>query len=98
MDHEAVDDREIVARQLGRQPRAFRRVVVRCPFGRPAVTEQAPFDEDGRPSPTQYYVTSRSLGAAISRLEAAGGVDRWTRAAVEDQELGRSLEQAQAQQ
>jgi len=93
-----VDDREIVARQLGRQPRAFRRVVVRCPFGRPAVTEQAPFDEDGRPFPTQYYVTCRYLVAAISRLEAAGGVDRWTRAAVEDQELGRSLEQAQAQQ
>ena len=93
-----MDDREIVARQLGRQPRAFRRVVVRCPFGRPAVTEQAPFDEDGRPFPTQYYVTCRYLVAAISRLEAAGGVDRWTRAAVEDQELGRSLEQAQAQQ
>jgi len=93
-----VDDREIVARQLGRQPRAFRRVVVRCPFGRPAVTEQAPFDEDGRPFPTQYYVTCRYLVAAISRLEAAGGVDRWTRAAVEDQELARSLEQAQAQQ
>ena len=93
-----MDDREIVARQLGRQPRAFRRVVVRCPFGRPAVTEQASFDEDGRPFPTQYYVTCRYLVAAISRLEAAGGVDRWTRAAVEDQELARSLEQAQAQQ
>jgi hypothetical protein len=92
------DDRSIVERQLGRPPRAFRRVAVRCPFGRPAVTEQAPFDEDGRPFPTQFYVTCRYLVAAISRLEAAGGVDRWTRAAVEDQELARSLEQAQAQQ
>jgi hypothetical protein len=93
-----MQDREIVARQLGREPRAFRRVAVRCPFGRPAVTEQAPFDEDGRPFPTQYYVTCRYLVAAISRLEAAGGVERWTRAAAEDPELARSLERAQAEQ
>jgi uncharacterized protein len=93
-----MDDRKIVARQLGREPRAFRRVVVRCPFGRPAVTEQAPLDEDGRPFPTQYYVTCRYLVAAISRLEAAGGVERWTRAAAEDPELARSLEDAQAEQ
>ena len=63
-------DREIVARQIGREPRAFRRVAVRCPFGRPAVTEQSAFDENGRPFPTQYYVTCRHLVAAISRLEA----------------------------
>jgi uncharacterized protein len=93
-----MDDRKIVARQLGREPRAFRRVVVRCPFGRPAVTEQAPLDEDGRPFPTQYYVTCRYLVAAISRLEAAGGVERWTRAAAADPELARSLEDAQAEQ
>jgi len=91
-------DREIVARQIGRAPRAFRAVAVRCPFGRPAVTEQEPFDEDGRPFPTQYYVTCRHLVAAISRLEAAGGVERWSRAAVEDEELARSLADAQAEQ
>jgi hypothetical protein len=93
-----VDDREIIARQLGREPRAFRRVVVRCPFGRPAVTEQAAFDEDGRPFPTQYYVTCRYLVAAISRLEAAGGVERWTREAQDDPTLARSLAAAQAEQ
>jgi hypothetical protein len=93
-----MDDREIVERQLGRAPRAFRRVAVRCPFGRPAVTDQAPLDENGRPFPTQYYVTCSYLVAAISRLEAAGGVERWTRAAEEDPELARSLAAAQAQQ
>ncbi len=91
-------DEEIVGRQLGRRPRAFRAVVVRCPFGKPAVTEQAPFDEDGRPFPTQYYVTCRHLVAAISRLEADGGVERWSRAAEEDDELARSLADAQAEQ
>jgi hypothetical protein len=92
------DDRALVARQLGRRPRAFRRVVVRCPFGRPAVTEQSPFDESGSPFPTQFYVTCRYLVAAISRLEADGGVDRWTRAAAEDAELARSLGDADAEQ
>jgi hypothetical protein len=73
-------------------------VAVRCPFGQPAVTEQAPFDEEGRPFPTQFYVTCRYLVAAISRLEAAGGVERWTRAAAADDALRASLERAQAEQ
>ena len=36
--------------------------------------------------------------AAISRLEAAGGVERWSLAAQEDDELARSLVDAQAEQ
>jgi hypothetical protein len=92
------NDLELVERQLGRRPRAFRAVAVRCPFGRPAVTEQQPFDENGQPFPTQYYVTCRHLVAAISRLEAAGGVERWTRAAVADEELAASLARADAEQ
>jgi hypothetical protein len=91
-------DEELVARQLGRRPRAFRRVAVRCPFGKPAVTEQAAFDEDGHPFPTQFYVTCPSLVAAISRLEAAGGVERWSTAAREDAELAASLAAAQKKQ
>jgi hypothetical protein len=73
-------DRETVARQLGREPRAFRRVAVRCPFGLPAVTEQEPYAPGGEPFPTTYYVTCRSLVSAISRIEAAGGVERWSEA------------------
>lgn len=91
-------DEEIVERQLGRRPRAFRRVAVRCPFGRPAVTEQAPFAGDGRPFPTQYYVTCPHLVAALSRLEAAGGVERWSRRAREEPPFAASLAEAQAKQ
>jgi hypothetical protein len=91
-------DEEIVARQLGRPPRAFRGVAVRCPFGRPAVTEQAPFDDAGHPFPTQYWVTCPHLVAAISRLEAAGGVERWSRAASDDPQLAASLASAQEAQ
>jgi hypothetical protein len=89
-----VDDRALVARQLGRRPRAFRRIAVRCPWGRPAVTEQWPFDEDGLPFPTTYYLTCPHLVAQVSRLEAAGGVERWSEAAAADPELTASLARA----
>jgi uncharacterized protein len=92
------DEREIVARQLGRPPRAFLRVVRRCPFGRPAVTEQAPYDDAGEPFPTTYYLTCPHLVAAVARLEAAGGVERWSRAVAGDPELAASLEEATAEQ
>jgi hypothetical protein len=91
-------DRELVERQLGRPPRAFRAVAVRCPFGRPAVAEQSPFDDDGRPFPTEYWLTCRHLVSAVSRLEAAGGVERWTQAAASDAHLGASLAAANAEQ
>jgi uncharacterized protein len=91
-------DRATVERQLGRPPRAFRRVAVRCPFGRPAVTEQNAFDDGGEPFPTTFWLTCPQLVAAVSRLEAAGGVERWSRTAAEDASLGASLERAHAQQ
>jgi uncharacterized protein len=93
-----VDDLAVLRRQLGREPRAFRRVVVRCPFGKPAVTEQSPYDRNGDPFPTTYYVTCRHLVAAIARLEAAGGVERWSEAARADPELAASLERADDEQ
>jgi uncharacterized protein len=93
-----VDDRSVVARQLGRSPRAFRRVVVRCPFGLPAVTEQDPYDPQGEPFPTSYYLTCRHLVAAVSRLEAAGGVERWSAAVERDRELEESLRRATDEQ
>jgi hypothetical protein len=91
-------DRDLVARQIGRDPRAFRRVALRCPFGLPAVTEQSPYDSAGEPFPTTYYLTCPHLVAAVSRLEAAGGVERWTRAAESDDRLARSRADADAKQ
>jgi hypothetical protein len=93
-----VDDRQVVSWQLGRPARAFRRVAVRCPHGFPAVSEQAPFGPDGKPFPTTYYLTCPWLVAAVSRLEAAGGVERWSRAAAEDPRLGESLADADREQ
>lgn len=88
----------MVSWQLGRPAKPFRRVAVRCPYGYPAVTEQGPFGADGEPFPTTYYLTCPWLVAAIARLEAAGGVERWSRAAAEDRELGASLRRADREQ
>ena len=93
-----MEDRELVERQIGRRPRAFRRVVARCPFGMPAVTEQEPYDTNGAPFPTTYYLTCRHVIAAVSRLEAAGGVERWSAAVAADPELSADLARATAQQ
>jgi uncharacterized protein len=93
-----MDDRAVVERQLGRTPRAFLRVVYRCPFGAPTVTEQAPYDTAGEPFPTTYYLTCRHLVAAVSRLEAAGGIERWSAALERDVELAASLAVATEEQ
>jgi hypothetical protein len=93
-----VNDRAVVERQLGRPPRAFRRVAVRCPFGCPAVTEQAPYDEHGDPFPTTFWLTCPHLVAAVSRAEAAGGVERWTERAKREADLAFSWEEANREQ
>jgi hypothetical protein len=87
-------DRVVVERQLGRAPRALRRIVARCPYGRPAVTEQSAYDDAGRPFPTTFWLTCPYLVAAVSRLEAAGGVERWSRAMTDDPALTASLRRA----
>ena len=93
-----MNDAEAVALQLGRSPRALRRVVARCPFGLPAVTEQEPYDDEGRPFPTTYYLTCPHAVASVARLEAAGGVERWSEAAQADEALRASLARATEEQ
>ena len=93
-----MDDRAVVERQIGREPRAFLRVVARCPFGAPAVTEQEPYDSTGEPFPTTYYLTCRHLVAAVSRLEAAGGIERWSERVATDALLAESLRRATEEQ
>lgn len=88
----------MVSWQLGRPARPFRRVAVRCAYGFPAVTEQAPFGPDGEPFPTTYYLTCPWLVSAIARIEARGGVERFSAAARDDPGLRGSVERADAEQ
>lgn len=93
-----MDDRSIIAAQIGREPRAFSRVAARCPFGLPAVTEQTPYDDDGKPFPTGFYLTCPELVAAVARLEAAGGVERWSEEVRKSRRLRWSLWRANRKQ
>jgi uncharacterized protein len=63
------NDRGTVSLQLGRKPAPFR-VAARCPAGLPSVIE----NEHRREMPTSFWITCPTLQAAISRIEAAGGV------------------------
>src|SRR5262249_15990452 len=56
------------------------------------------YDASGEPFPTTYYLTCRHLVAAVSRLEADGGVERWSRRAAEEPELSASLGRATEEQ
>jgi uncharacterized protein len=71
-----MDDRARVEEQLGRPPRGAFEVVVRDGAGDPVVVRNHPFLDDGTPMPTRYYLVAPALVRDVSRLEAAGGVDR----------------------
>ena len=88
-------DAAVVAGQLGRAPHAMSAVAARCPFGFPAVVEDLPYDEAGRPFPTLYYCTCPTLVAAVSTLESDGGVAALdARALAAEPELARSAADA----
>jgi uncharacterized protein len=72
-------DAEVIAAQLGRQPRGLRGVARRCPCGLPCVIETAPRLDDGIPFPTLYYLTCPKAVAAVSGIEARGVMKEMTR-------------------
>ncbi len=87
--HPPIDefDLTVIARQLGRErPDRLHpavRVAARCPWQLPAVVESLPYDLQGRPFPTLFYLTCPSARAAVSALEAQGGVRRFGEAALD---------------
>jgi uncharacterized protein len=80
-------DREAVARQLGRAPRAMRDVAHRCPCGLPDVVETSPRLEDGTPFPTLYYLTCPRAASAVGTLESEGLMRSMTALLAEDPDL-----------
>jgi len=80
-------DRQTVAEQLGRPPRALRAVAHRCPSGHPSVIQTSPRLADGTPFPTLYYLTCPRLTALVSRLEASGLMREQTERLGTDPEL-----------
>jgi uncharacterized protein len=80
-------DREAVAAQLGRPPRALRSVAHRCPCGLPSVVQTSPRLADGTPFPTLYYLTCSRLTALVGRIEASGVMREMTDRLATDPEL-----------
>ena len=69
------EDLLVITQLLGRVPKATFDVVVRRRDGVPVVTRNAPFERDGTPMPTRYWLLpSARANDAIGRLEAGGGV------------------------
>lgn len=89
-----MDDRAIVAVQLGRPPRSAVDVVVRCHLGLPVVVAVPPLLDDGTPFPTRYWLTCPLAVRRIGRLESAGGVKAYERRLAEDPAFGAAHEAA----
>ena len=84
-----IGDLETLTKQLGRPPRGLVGVAVRCPFGRPAVVEQASYLPNGEPFPTTYYLTCPFAVERVGAVEAGGGVDRYERLVAGDSAMPR---------
>jgi hypothetical protein len=69
-------DRLAVEALLGRPIQGDFEVVVRHDDGSPVVLRNAPLLRDGTPMPTRYWLVGEPERTWISRLEAAGGVNR----------------------
>ncbi|MDX6273685.1 MAG: uncharacterized protein QOJ92_895 [Frankiales bacterium] len=87
-------DVEVVARQLGRPPRAMRQVAHRCTCGLPDVVETSPRLADGTPFPTTFYLTCPRAASAIGRLEASGLMREMTERLGTDEELAKAYADA----
>lgn len=81
------EDLDVVARQLGREPRGVLEIAYRCPNGDPGVVKTAPRLPDGTPFPTLYYLTHPALTAAASRLESSGLMREMTSRLADDDDL-----------
>ncbi|WP_200862742.1 DUF501 domain-containing protein [Amycolatopsis orientalis] len=80
-------DREVIAQQLGRPPRALRAVAARCPSGHPSVVQTNPRLENGTPFPTLYYLTCPRLTSMVGTLEASGVMKEMTERLTTDPDL-----------
>src|SRR6188472_2800475 len=87
-------DLDVVARQLGREPRGVLEIVYRCPNGDPGVVMTAPKLPDGTPFPTLYYLTHPALTAAASRLESSGLMRDMTERLQNDPQLAAAYRRA----
>ncbi len=90
-------DLRIVAEQLGRAPTIPFTVVGRCPGGHPLVTRNRPFDDDGAPFPTLFWLTCPDGVRAIARLESGGAIAELNERIATDPRFAFAVERAHAE-
>lgn len=90
------EDLQVVAAQLGREPRGVQAVAHRCPCGSPDVVQTAPRLPDGTPFPTTFYATCPRLTGAISTLESEGVMKQLEAQLADDEELQAAYARAHA--
>lgn len=83
-------DLDAVREQLGREPTVPFSVIARCSDGHPLVIRNRPFDADGHPFPTIFWLTCPAAVKAVSRLESDG----WIARLADDPELAERIEEA----
>ncbi|HZN42886.1 MAG TPA: DUF501 domain-containing protein [Actinomycetota bacterium] len=69
-------DLRAVREQLGREPTVPFSVVARCTVGHPLVIRNDPFDAEGDPFPTTYWLTCPEAVRRVSTLESQGRIAR----------------------
>ncbi len=89
-------DLPVVREQLGRDPTIPFTVVARCADGHPLVIRNAPFDPQGHPFPTLFWLTCPSAVRAVSRVEAGGAIAEVNARAVGDPAFAATLGAAHA--
>jgi hypothetical protein len=85
--HPSARDLDVLSRQLGRPVRDVVEIPARCVCGNPLVAATSPRLSNGTPFPTTYYLTHPVITSAVSRLEAAGLMNRMNERLAADPEL-----------
>ena len=75
MEPVSLEDKRIIASQIGRDPRGVIAITRRCIYGYPQVVTVYPL-LDGKPFPTMYWLTCPYLHHEIAALEAKGMIGR----------------------
>ena len=81
-------DLEVIAEQLGREPRGVVDISYRSPDGTPGVVKTKP------PFPTLFYLTDPRLTAEASRLETTGVMKEMTARLESDEDLAADYQRA----
>lgn len=89
-------DKQVIIKQIGREPRGVLGVAKRCVYGHPQIIVNRPIQTEGESLhlfPTLYWLTCPYLKKVISHLEGQGMVSTIQEKVNNDPELAAVLEQ-----